>query len=140
MGGSDLSPSPDRCSHGIAGGASLSLRDGRVPEAAALLRLVRTLIGYVAPMKPISEHEEGATLRVRVVPGASRTEIKGRYADAIKVRVSAPPEDGRANRALLDLVESTTGGRASMLSGASSRSKVVLIRGVDAAHVRRRFR
>ena len=116
------------------------MRDARVPEVAALSRLVRAAIGYFALMNPVSEHREGATLRVRVVPGASRTEIKGPYGDAIKVRVSAPPEGGRANQALLDLVERTTGGSASILSGASSRSKVVMIRGVDAAHVRRSFR
>jgi uncharacterized protein (TIGR00251 family) len=91
-------------------------------------------------MNPVSEHHDGATLRVRVVPGASRTEIKGPHGDAIKVRLSAPAEGGKANRALLDLVEHTTGGRASVLSGGSSRSKVVLIRGVDAADVRRSFR
>lgn len=116
------------------------MRCRRVLEAAVLLCLIRALIRYVAPMNPVSEHHDGATLRVRVVPGASRTEIKGPYGDAIKVRVSAPAEGGKANQALLDLVEDTTGGRASMLSGGSSRSKVVLIRGVDAADVRRSFR
>ena len=104
------------------------------------MRLLQAMIEYVAPMDPVSEHPEGATLRVRVVPGASRTEIKGRYGDAIKVRVSAPPEDGKANQALIDLVEDTTGGSASILSGASSRSKVLLIRGVDAVGVHRSLR
>ena len=51
-----------------------------------LSRLVRAAIGYVAPMKPISDHEDGATLHVRVVPGASRTEIKGLIGETIKVR------------------------------------------------------
>jgi len=97
-------------------------------------------MGYVAPMNPVSEHADGATLRVHVVPGASRTEIKGLHGDAIKVRVSAPPEGGKANQALVDLVEDTTGGRASILSGASSRTKVILIRGVDAGSVQRSFR
>jgi len=90
-------------------------------------------------MNSVSDHPEGATLRVHLVPGASRTEIKGLHGDAIRVRVSAPPEDGKANQALIDLVEVTAGGRASILSGASSRSKVVLIRGVGAGDVRRSF-
>ena len=140
MRGSGLSPPPDRSNRGITGSASLSLRDDRLLEATALLRLVRAVIGYVAPMNPVSEHPEGATLRVHVVPGASRTEIKGVYGDAIRVRVQAPPEGGKANRALVDLVETTTGGRASIFSGASSRTKVLLIRGVDADSVRRSFR
>ena len=105
-----------------------------------LSRVVPALIGYVAPMNPVSEHPEGATLRVRVVPGASRTEIKGLYGDAIKVRLSATPEDGKANKALVDLLEHTTGGRASILSGTSSRSKLVLIRGVNVASVQRSIR
>ena len=88
-------------------------------------------------MNPISDHPQGATLRVHVVPGASRTEIKGRHGDAIKVRVSAPPEAGRANQAVTDLIEDTCGGRASILSGQTSRTKVVLVRGGDAAHLRR---
>jgi hypothetical protein len=90
-------------------------------------------------MNPVSEHPDGATLRVHVVPGASRTEIKGLHDEAIKIRVSAPPEGGKANRVLLDLVEAATGGRASILSGASKRTKVLLIRGVDAGRVRRSF-
>jgi hypothetical protein len=91
-------------------------------------------------MNPISEHPDGATLRVHVVPGASRTEIKGRHDKAIKIRISAPPEGGKANRVLLDLVEDVTGGRASILSGASSRTKVILVRGVDVGTVQRSFR
>jgi uncharacterized protein (TIGR00251 family) len=91
-------------------------------------------------MDPVSEHPDGATLRVHVVPGASRTEIKGRYGDSIKIRVSAPPEGGKANRVLVDFVEDTTGGRAAILSGVSSRTKVILIRGVEVGSVRRSFR
>jgi hypothetical protein len=43
-------------------------------------------------------------LEVKVVPGAKRTEIVGRYGSGIKVRISAPPEDGRANRAVVELL------------------------------------
>ena len=88
-------------------------------------------------MDPISERPEGVAVRVHVVPGASRTEIKGRHGDAIKVRVAAPPEAGRANQAVIDLFEDAIGGRASIVSGQTSRSKVVLVRGCDAAHARR---
>ena len=140
MRGSGLSPSPDRWYHGITQGASLSLRGRRVLQAKALSRLVRAVMEYVAPMDPVSEHPDGATLRVHVVPGASRTEIKGRYGDSIKIRVSAPPEGGKANRVLVDFVEDTTGGRAAILSGVSSRTKVILIRGVEVGSVRRSFR
>ncbi len=86
-------------------------------------------------MEPVASHDEGVTVRVRVVPGASRTEVKGRYGDAIKIRVSAPPEGGRANRAVIDLLEQLVGGSAEIVKGPSSQSKTVLIRGVDRAAV-----
>lgn len=113
------------------------MHDRRVLERWALLSLIRAVIGYVAVVNPISDHPDGATLRVHVVPGASRTEISGRHGDAIKVRVSAPPEADRANRAVTDLIEDTFGGKASIVSGRTSRTKVVLVRGGDAAHLRR---
>ncbi|MEA2009221.1 MAG: DUF167 family protein [Actinomycetota bacterium] len=86
-------------------------------------------------MEPIAEHPDGVIVRVRVVPGASRTEVKGRYGDVIKVRVSAPPEGGRANRAVIDLFESLVGGSVEIMKGPASPSKTVLIRGVDKAGV-----
>jgi len=84
-------------------------------------------------MQPISPHSEGVTVRVLVVPGASRTEIKGLHGDMIRVRVAAPPEGGKANRAVLDLLQGTVGGKAVLLSGDASRNKVVLLRGVSVA-------
>jgi len=86
-------------------------------------------------MEPVASHAEGVTVRVRVVPGASRTEVKGRYGDAIKIRVSAPPEGGRANRAVVDLLEQLVGGSAQIVKGLTSQTKTVLIRGVDRADV-----
>ena len=98
---------------------------------------VPATIGYVATMDPISDHPDGMTVRVHVVPGASRTEIKGRHGHAIKVRVTAPPEAGRANQAVIDLIEATVGGRATIVSGEGSRSKVVRVSGGDADRLRR---
>ena len=90
---------------------------------------------YVCLMEPVASHDEGVTVRIRVVPGASRTEVKGRHGDVIKVRVSAPPEGGRANRAVVDLLEQLVGGGAEIVKGSASQSKTVLIRGVDRAAV-----
>ncbi len=92
-------------------------------------------MSYVCPVEPVSEHPEGVIVRVRVVPGASRTEIKGRYGNVIKIRVSAPPEGGRANRAVVDLFERLVGGGVEIVKGSSSQSKSVLIRGVDRSTV-----
>lgn len=83
-----------------------------------------------------------AGIRLRVVPGASRTEVAGRLADAIKVRVASPPEDGAANRALLDFVAShlrVPRRSVRLLTGAGSRLKVVAVEGMAAGEVEARL-
>ena len=86
-------------------------------------------------MEPVSPNVDGVTVRLHVVPGASRTEVKGRYGDAIKVRVAAPPEGGLANRAVIELLERVVGGTAEIVKGHGASSKTILIRGVDVATV-----
>lgn len=52
---------------------------------------------------PLGHHagaERQVILHVKVVPGSSRDRVAGRYADGIKVQVSAPPERGKANEAV----------------------------------------
>lgn len=73
------------------------------------------------------------SLRLRVVPGATRPGVVGRHGDAWKIRVSAPAEDGRANDAVLDLLARTLDlpRRDLRLSvGSASRDKVVLLDGL----------
>ena len=85
--------------------------------------------------------EDGSVLlRLHVVPGAGRTAVVGRHGDAVKVRVAAPPERGRANEASLALVAATFGvpsGQVELVSGPSSRVKRVRVTGVEADDVRR---
>lgn len=74
-------------------------------------------------------------LRLRVSAGSRRSEIIGRQGDAWKVRVRAAPERGRANAAVLDLLAERLGLPASELtvvSGTTSRDKVVELRGLSA--------
>ena len=74
-------------------------------------------------------------LKVKAVPGASRSEIVGRLGEALKVRVAAPPEGGKANREILELLAEKLGLPAtgvSLVSGAASPAKVVELRGVTA--------
>jgi uncharacterized protein len=78
----------------------------------------------------------GVVLRVHAQPRARRSAVAGRHGDALKVVVSAPPDRGRANEAILDLLarELDVPRRSvSLAGGASSRTKRVLIDGVDAA-------
>jgi uncharacterized protein (TIGR00251 family) len=81
----------------------------------------------------IQPHALGATLALRVQPKAKRNAILGEQAGALKVSVTAPPEDGRANEAVLALLRDEYGWQRSqveLLSGATNRNKVVLVRGV----------
>jgi uncharacterized protein (TIGR00251 family) len=78
----------------------------------------------------LSPHPEGVVVACWVVPGASRSEIKGRHGDALRVRVASPPEGGRANAEVCRLLERTLGGKARVESGTTSRSKRILVTGV----------
>lgn len=81
-----------------------------------------------------------AVLRLHVVPGAGRTAVTGRHGGALKVRVAAAPERGRANEACLALVAATLGvapGQVELVGGPASRSKRVRVSGVEPAEVRR---
>lgn len=72
-----------------------------------------------------------------VVPGASRSEIKGTYGETLRIRVAAPPEGGKANREASRLLSATLGGEAELLSGAASREKQILLRGIDRGQAER---
>jgi uncharacterized protein (TIGR00251 family) len=81
----------------------------------------------------IQPHAEGATLPLRVQPKAKRNAVQGEQAGALKVSVAAPPEDGRANDAVLALLREEFGlprSQLALLAGQTSRNKVVLVRGV----------
>jgi uncharacterized protein YggU (UPF0235/DUF167 family) len=83
-----------------------------------------------------------ARLTVKVVPGASKTEIAGWLGDALKIRVSRPPEKGEANRELETLLCSSLGlpaGSARIIRGASSHRKIVEVAGLSLAEARRRL-
>jgi uncharacterized protein (TIGR00251 family) len=86
--------------------------------------------------------EPSTRLRLRVSPGARRTEFVGRHGDAWRVRVSAPPEGGRANEAVVELLAERAGlprRAVTVVSGHSSREKVVRMDGVDQAEGERRL-
>jgi uncharacterized protein (TIGR00251 family) len=79
-------------------------------------------------------------LKLRVSPGARRPGIGGRHGDAWKVRVSEPPEDGRANEAVLRLLAKTLDvprRRLAVVSGHTSRDKIVVLDGLDQAQAER---
>lgn len=81
-----------------------------------------------------------ARIAVRVSPGSRRSEVVGRHGNAWKVRVAAPPERGRTNAALVELLARTLGlprERVTVLSGASGKDKVIEVEGMSAVDVER---
>ncbi len=81
----------------------------------------------------ITRHSEGAILDVRAQPGSKRNAVLGEHSGALKLAVTAPPEDGRANAALVELLRDWLGMKRSqveLVGGQTNRNKTFLIRGV----------
>jgi uncharacterized protein (TIGR00251 family) len=81
----------------------------------------------------LSEHAQGLILRVRAQPGARKVGVMGEHAGALKLAVSAPPEDGKANDALIDLLCELLGikrSQVALVRGATSRDKQFLVVGL----------
>ena len=84
----------------------------------------------------IESVDGGVVLDVRVQPGAGRTAVVGRHGDALKLRVGAPPVEGRANEAMLAFLADAFDVRpaaVTLASGPASRTKRVRLDGVDEA-------
>jgi len=80
----------------------------------------------------IKETPKGVRLPVRAVPRASENEIQGVHGDALKVRLQAPPVEGKANAALIRFLSDELDIPRSQLSvafGETGRNKAVLITG-----------
>lgn len=78
------------------------------------------------------------TLTLHIQPGAKKTEVAGLHGEALKIRLAAPPVDGKANEALLKFVAETLHlpkSAVSLKSGQSSRHKVLEIVGTTPAAV-----
>lgn len=87
----------------------------------------------------VQRHGGSVRFNVHVQPRASRSEVAGLHGDALKVRLSAPPVEGAANEALVELLARLfdVGKRAvRVVAGASSRAKIVEVDGVSEEQVR----
>lgn len=79
---------------------------------------------------------ESLSLTLHVQPGAKRTEISGLHGEALKIRLAAPPIEGRANEALLRFIADTFGvpmRQVELKQGGQSRHKVVMVTGSKVA-------
>jgi uncharacterized protein len=86
----------------------------------------------------IRETAAGAVFRIRAVPRATRSEIAGIQDDALKLRITAPPVEGKANEECIRLLAETLGvkkGQVTIIAGHASRTKTVAVEGLKADRV-----
>jgi uncharacterized protein (TIGR00251 family) len=91
----------------------------------------------------INDHPLGATFAVRVQPRGGRTSITGTLGDVLKISVSAPPIEGRANVALGEFfseIFSVPRGAVQVVTGDRSRNKVIRVAGRTAAELQQMLR
>jgi uncharacterized protein len=82
----------------------------------------------------LREHPDGILLSVRVQPGSRKTGIQGMHGKQLKVAVHAPPEKGKANDALIEVLAKSLGlGKRQVLlqQGATNQNKVLLLLGIN---------
>ena len=85
---------------------------------------------------------QAVRIAIKAVPGSSRDAIAGPLGDRLKVKVAAPPEDGKANKAIEALLAAACGlpvRNATVTAGHSRAEKTVEIRGIDVATARARL-
>ncbi len=85
----------------------------------------------------MKEVKDGVILDLEVSPNAKRTAILGydEWRKALKVSVRCPPKGGKANRELIEFLESTFGCEVEILKGERSTKKTVLLKGIDVERV-----
>jgi uncharacterized protein (TIGR00251 family) len=92
---------------------------------------------------PIRDGDKGATFAVRVQPRARRNAIVGEVGDALKIALTAPPVEGKANDACVDLLANllkVPRSSVTIATGESSRNKVLRIAGMRASEIEARLR
>jgi len=94
-------------------------------------------------MIPIRDTVQGATFAVKVHPRAKRDGITGEVGEALKLTVTAPPVEGKANDACVRLLAHALGvprSSVTVVAGGSGRQKLIRITGVSAEDLRARFK
>ncbi len=96
---------------------------------------MKTMISPDGPgkMLPLKESPGGVAFSIQVVPRASKCAVAGIVNDALKIRLTAPPVDGKANEECLRYLSTLLGvarNRLSIVSGRTSRKKIIFIAGM----------
>jgi uncharacterized protein (TIGR00251 family) len=91
---------------------------------------------------PIHESTDGVTFAVKVHPRARENAITGELGDALKVSLTAPPIDGRANDACIEFFAKllkVPRSSVTIASGQTGRNKVIRVAGLSAEELRKRI-
>ena len=90
----------------------------------------------------IEDKGEGVDIEVKVVPGSSRTALAGEHDGRLRLNVAAPPEKGKANKALIKFLAETLALRKNditIVRGGTSSIKRLHLRGISAGELRERL-
>ncbi|ACV61974.1 protein of unknown function DUF167 [Desulfofarcimen acetoxidans DSM 771] len=93
-------------------------------------------------MLDIRSVQNGVVFKVRVQPRASKDQVAGLWEDAVKIRLTAPPVEGEANRALCDFLAKHLGvtrAQVDLVTGQTGRNKLVRVSGITAESVLQRL-
>ena len=93
-------------------------------------------------MIPVHDTPSGATFAVKIHPRAKKNAITGQVGDALKLALTAPPVDGKANQGCIDFFAKLLNvprSSVTIAAGQSSRNKVIRVAGLSAEEVRRRL-
>ncbi len=94
------------------------------------------------PRLQLDAHPNGIVLHVRAQPGARRNAITGIHAGALKIAVTAAPEKGKANAAIVSVLckqLNLSPSQVAVIAGESSRQKKILIAGISSDELQRRI-
>lgn len=95
-------------------------------------------MGMTGPPIPIRETASGAVFRIRVLPRASRSEAAGIQGDALKLRITEAPVEGKANDECIRLLAKILGVKrtqVTIIAGHAARTKTVAVEGIKAGAV-----
>jgi uncharacterized protein (TIGR00251 family) len=93
-------------------------------------------------MIPLHETSSGVTFAVKIHPRAKKNAITGELGDVLKLALTAPPVDGRANQACVEFFANllkVPRSSVTIASGETSRRKVIRVAGLTADEIRRRL-
>lgn len=109
---------------------------GMVDSAQPVVSSGHVIYGFGMPQGPVRPHDDGALIGVWVVPGAKKPGIAGLHGENLKVRVSEPPEGGKATQAVERLLAGCLNVDVDLVRGMTSRRKLFLASGIDTTTAR----